>query len=60
MIVRRIRGKLSELFCAVLCTIVVHNDTFTHMRSVLKDVGLGLVFVVCLSLPFLVFFSGLA
>jgi len=25
------KGKLSELFCAVLCTTVVHNDTHTHM-----------------------------
>jgi len=27
MIVWKLRGKLSELFCAVLCTTVVHNDT---------------------------------
>jgi len=43
----RIRGKLSELFCAVLCTTVVHNDTHTHTyEHLLKiNVGLGLVFV---------------
>ena len=27
-------GKLSELFCAVLCTTVVHSDTHTHIRAV--------------------------
>jgi len=29
--------KLSELFCAVLCATVVHSDTHTHIRAVLKD-----------------------
>jgi len=27
------RGKLSELFCAVLCMTVVHNDMHTHVSS---------------------------
>jgi len=29
------KEKLPELFCAVLCTTVVHNDM--HARAVLKD-----------------------
>jgi len=33
MIVWRIKGNLSELFCAVLCTTVVLNDAHTHMNS---------------------------
>jgi len=28
----RIRGKITELFCAVLCTVVVHNDMHTHVN----------------------------
>jgi len=36
-------GKLSEMFCAVVCTIVVHNDSNTHEMSV--GFSLGLVFV---------------
>jgi len=35
MIVWRIRRKLSELFHAVLCTTVVHNDTHTHVSAVI-------------------------
>ena len=31
MSVWRIRGKISELFCAVLCTAVVHSDIHIHM-----------------------------
>jgi len=30
MVVWKIRGKISELFCAVLCTTVVLNDTHTR------------------------------
>ena len=47
MIVWRIRGKLSELFCAVACTTVVHNDMHTHEQFLKMNVGfgLGLVFV---------------
>jgi len=33
MIVRRIRGKISELFFAVLCTKIVHSDMHTCMSS---------------------------
>ena len=44
MIVWRIRGKLSELFCAVLCTTVVHNDMHTYEQFLKMSVGLGLVF----------------
>jgi len=27
------KGRLSELFCTVLCTTVVHSDMHTHMSS---------------------------
>ena len=42
----RIRGKLLELFCAVLCTTVVHNDTHTRVLFLKLGVGLGLGLVV--------------
>ena len=48
MIVWRIRGKLSELFCAVLCTTVVHSDnahTYEQFLKMSVALGLGLVFV---------------
>jgi len=38
MIVRRILGILSELFCTVLCMTVVHSDMHTHMSSSLPKV----------------------
>jgi len=38
----RIRGKLSELFCSVLCTTVLHNDIHTHEQFLKMSVGLGL------------------
>jgi len=47
-------GKLSELFCAVLCTPVVHNDKRT--RVVLKVLVLGLVFVCLLRFSICLFF----
>jgi len=28
-----LEGRLSELFCAVLCTTIVHSDMHTHMSS---------------------------
>jgi len=31
MIIWKRRGQILELFCAVLCTTVVHNDTHTHI-----------------------------
>jgi len=34
-------GKLSELFCAMLCKTVVHNDTRTHEWFLKISVGLG-------------------
>jgi len=38
---------ISELFRAVLCTTVVHNDTHTHEQflKMTAGLGLGLVFV---------------
>jgi len=39
MIVRRIRGKLSDVFCAVLCTTVVQNDTHTYQQVLKMSVG---------------------
>jgi len=30
-----------ELFCAVLCTTVVHNDTYAHEQFLKISVGLG-------------------
>jgi len=35
-------GKLSELFCAVLYTTVVHNDTHTHEQFLKLSMGLSL------------------
>jgi len=40
----RIRRKLSELFCAVLCTTVVHSDNKQFLKMSV-GLGLGLVFV---------------
>ena len=55
MIVWRIR--LSEWFCAVLCTTVVHNDMHTYEQFLKINIDLGLVFLcVCLGLAFCVFF----
>ena len=42
MILWRISGKLSELFCAELCMTVVHNDTHTREQFLKMSVGLGL------------------
>ena len=36
-----IRGRLSELLCAVLCNTVVHSHKYTHMRGVLGPARLG-------------------
>jgi len=50
----------SELFCAVLCTAVVHNNTHTYVQFLKINVGLGLGLVflgVCLGLAFHVFFG---
>ena len=48
-VVWRIRGKIirTVLFCAVLCTTVVHNDMHTHEQFLKISVvlGLGLVFL---------------
>jgi len=33
MSIWRIRGKISELYCAVVCMIVVHSDTHSHVSS---------------------------
>jgi len=52
-------GKLSELFCAVLCMSLVHNDMHTHQQFFKMSVGLGLVFVHLLRFSILCF-SGLA
>jgi len=40
-------GKQSQLFCAVLCTTVVHNDANTHEQflNLHVNLGLDLVFV---------------
>jgi len=61
-IVWRIRGKLSELFCAVLCcavlcTTVVHNDMHTREQFLNMSIGLrlGLVFVHLFRLSICVF-----
>jgi len=54
MIVWRIRGKIIKEFCAVLCTIVAHNDMHTYEENLKIIVGLGLIFV-CLGLTFCVF-----
>ena len=32
VIVWRVRGKLSGLFCAILCATIVHSAMHTHMR----------------------------
>ena len=40
-IVWRIRGRLSKLFCAVLCTTVVHNDTHTYQQFSKLTTDLG-------------------
>jgi len=39
---------VSELFSAVMCTTVVHNDTHTHEQFLKMSVGLGLLrFSLC-------------
>jgi len=43
-----IRGKIIRLFCAVLCTIVVHNDMHTLEQFLQLNVGLWFSFFVCL------------
>ena len=40
--------KLSELFCAVLCTTVVHNDTHTYKQFLKLSVGLRFRFSFCM------------
>jgi len=47
MIVWRIRGRLSELLCAVFCTVVVHSDTYTRKLFLKLSIGLGLGLVFC-------------
>ena len=42
MIVWRLRGKLSELFCAVLCNTTVHNHMYTAVSSSYRRTVLGL------------------
>jgi len=37
-------GRLSELFCAVLCTTVVHDDAHTYEQFLNMNVGWGLTF----------------
>ena len=49
--------KLSELFCAVLCTTVVH--TYEQFLKMSVGLRLGLVLCICLGLAFCLFFSGL-
>jgi len=41
-------GRLSELFCAALCTTVVYNDAHTHMPAVVTVGYVGSFFVFCL------------
>jgi len=41
------RRKISELFCGVLCTTVVHIDTHTCEQFLKLTVGLGLGFAFC-------------
>jgi len=57
--------KLSELFCALLCTTVVHSDMHTHIRAVLKVeylwspyvIGQTIIFLPCsFFLSFSIFF----
>ena len=45
----KVRKEKSKLFYAVLCTTVVHSDSYaTHMWTVLKcALGLGLYLVLC-------------
>jgi len=50
------KRKLSEMFCAVLCTTVVHNDTHTCEQFLKMSAGLGLVFVPLFRLSILCFF----
>jgi len=38
VIVWRARGKLSGLFCAVLCATIVHSELHTHM-NIVSDIG---------------------
>jgi len=45
MIVWRMRGKLSKLFCAVLCMTDVLDDTHAHEHFLKMSVGLGSDFV---------------
>jgi len=49
----------SELFCAVLCTTVVHNDAHTHEQFLKLSVGLYLGFA-CLFWFSIFVFSALA
>ena len=48
MNVWRIRGKIIRLFCAVLCTTVVHNDMHTCEQFLQLNVGLRFSFFACL------------
>ena len=61
MSVWRIKGKIiRRVFCAVLCTTVVHNDTHTQCEQLSKmsfGLGLGLDFLrICFGFAFSVFF----
>ena len=53
-----LEGKLSELFRAMLCTTVVHNDTHTHTHTHEQFCWFRLrfSFCVCFRLAFCVFF----
>jgi len=52
---------LSELFCALLCMTVVHNDTQTHNEQFWKlSVGLGLSLVFVCLFSFSILFPVLA
>jgi len=41
VIVWRVRGKLSGLFCAILCATIVHSEMHTHINK--QFCGLGFV-----------------
>jgi len=59
----QLKGRLSELFCAVLCIATLHTHTDTHTRAVLTSelglVGLGLGFLVHFCTSFLNYGQGL-
>jgi len=49
----RFGGKLIELFCAMSCTTVVHNDTHTKFLNLLVSFGLDWLGRTYLKLPVL-------